>query len=166
MLDETSILDRHRCHMAAKFWLFVDEDHSKLPTLYWLPILHKRPFKARFIANSSACTTTELSFLLTSCLTAIKTHVIKYCTAVHEKNVKNFFVSIKNLGEILNKLKSRGFLASGLSTYDFFTLYTTLPHNLIKEKLTELIEQHLTERANFIWLVMIKMPFFTSEQPK
>ena len=30
-------------------------------------------------------------------------------------------------------------LASGLSTYDFSTLYTTLPHNLIKEKLTELI---------------------------
>ena len=37
-------------------------------------------------------------------------------------------------------LKSRGFLASCLSTYDFSTLYTTLPHNLIKEKLTELIE--------------------------
>ena len=36
-LDETSIVDRHRCHMAAKFGLFVDEDHSKLPTLYWLP---------------------------------------------------------------------------------------------------------------------------------
>ena len=50
-------------------------------------------------------------------------------------------VKIKNSGQILNKLKSRGFLASGLSTYDFSTLYTTLPHNLIKEKLTELIEQ-------------------------
>ena len=58
--------------MAAKFMLFVDEDHSKLPTLYWLPKLNKRPYKSRFIANSSACTTTELSFLLTSCLTAIK----------------------------------------------------------------------------------------------
>ena len=34
--------------MAAKFGLFVDEDHSKLPTLYWLPKLHKRPYKSRF----------------------------------------------------------------------------------------------------------------------
>ena len=75
--------------MAAKFWLFVDEDHSKLPTLYWLPKLHKRPYKSRFIANSSACTTTELSILLTSCLTAIKHHVIKYCTTVYERNGKN-----------------------------------------------------------------------------
>ena len=63
--------------MAAKFGLFVDEDHSKLPTLYWLPKLHKRPYQSRFIANSSACTTTELSILLTSGLTAIKNHVIK-----------------------------------------------------------------------------------------
>ena len=37
-------VDRHRCHMAAKFGVFVDEDHSKLPMLYWLPKLHKRPF--------------------------------------------------------------------------------------------------------------------------
>ena len=116
-LNETSIVDRHRCHMAAKFGLFVDEDHIKLPTLYWLPKLHKRPYKSRFIANSSACTTTELSIRLTSCLTAIKNHVIKYCTTVYERNGKNLFWSIKISGEILNKLKSRGFLASRLSTY-------------------------------------------------
>ena len=47
---------------AAKFGVFVDEDHSKLPTLYWLPKLHKQPYKSRFIANSSSCTTTELVF--------------------------------------------------------------------------------------------------------
>ena len=82
--------------MAAKFGLFVDEDHSKLPTLYWLPKLHKRPYKSRFIANSSACTTNELSFLLTFCLTAIKNHVIKYCTTVYEKKmVKIYFGLLK-----------------------------------------------------------------------
>ena len=140
-LDEMSIVDRHRCHMAAKFGVFVDEDHSKLPTIYWLPILHIRPYKSRFIANSSSCTPFELSILLTSCLTAFKNHVIKYCTTIYERNGKKIFWSIKNSGEILNKLKFRGFLASCLSTYDFSTLYTTLPHFLIKEKPTELIEQ-------------------------
>ena len=98
--------------------------------LYWLPKLLKRPYKSRFIANSSACTTTELSIILTSCLTAIKNHVIKYCTTVYERNGKNLFWSIKNSGENLNKLKSRGFLASDLSTFDLSTLYTALPHNL------------------------------------
>ena len=70
-----------------------------------------------------------------------KNHVIKFCTKVYERNGKKIFWSIKNTGEILNRLKSRGFLASGLSTYVFSTFNTTLPHNLIKEKLRELIEQ-------------------------
>ena len=35
--------------------------------------------------------------------------------------------------EILDILKSRGFPASSLSSYDFSTLYTTLHHNLIKK---------------------------------
>ena len=69
--------------MAAKFGLFVDEDHIKLPTLYWLPKFHKGPYKSRFTAYSSTCTTTQLSILLTSSLTAIKNHVIKYCTTVY-----------------------------------------------------------------------------------
>ena len=109
--------------MTAKFGVFVDEDHSKLPTIYWLP---KRLYKSRFIANSSSCKTTELSILFTSCLTAIKNHVIKYCTTVYERNGKKLFGSIKNSDEILNKLKSRGFLASSLSTYDLSTLYNCL----------------------------------------
>ena len=85
----------------------------------------------RFIANSSSCTTTELSIILTSCLTAIKNHVIKTYETVLERNGKT---SVKNSGEILNKLKSKGFLASSVSSYELSTLYTTLPHNLITEK--------------------------------
>ena len=72
------MVDRHRYHMVAKFGVFVDDDHSKLPTLYWLPNRHKRSYKSCFIANSSSCTTTKLSMILNSCLTAIKNHVKKY----------------------------------------------------------------------------------------
>ena len=37
-----------KVHKAAKFGVFVDEDHNKLATLYWLPKLHKRPQKPRY----------------------------------------------------------------------------------------------------------------------
>ena len=131
--------------------------------MYWLPKLHKRPFKARFIANSSSFTTTELSKLLTSCLTAIKSHVIRYCETVYETSNKNWFWSIKNSGDVLNKLKCRGFRATSLSTYDFSTLYTTLPHNLIKEKLLDLIEwtfkRALKTMVHFTWHVMTERLF-------
>ena len=76
--------------------MFVDEKHDKLPTLYWLPKLHKIPYKLRFIANSSSLAITELSIRLITCLTAIERHVIKYCEKVCERNGKNLFWSIKN----------------------------------------------------------------------
>ena len=47
--------------------------NASLSTLYWLPKLYKGPYKSHFIANSSSCTTNELSIPLTSCLTVIKT---------------------------------------------------------------------------------------------
>ena len=72
-------------------------------------------------------------------------------------------IKIGNSGEVLSKLKCRGFRATSLSTYDFSTLYTTLPHNLIKEKLLDLIEwtfkRALITMAHFIWPVMIEKHF-------
>ena len=41
---EKYVVDRNRCHVAAKFVVFVDEDHSKFPTLYRLPKIHKIPY--------------------------------------------------------------------------------------------------------------------------
>ena len=46
------------------------------------------------------------------------------------------------------KIKSKGSLASSLSTYDFSTFYTRLPNSLMKEKLTELIEQTFKREAS------------------
>ena len=60
----------------------------------------------------------------------------------------------------------RIFLASGLSAFVSSSLYTTLPHNLIKEKLTELIEQPFNREGSLYLACNVKMPFFTSEQPK
>ena len=109
--DEMSVVNAHLNELPVKFTVYVNEGQDKLPTMYWLPKLHKRPYtrKARFIANSSSCTTTELSKLLTSCLTAIKSHVIQYCETAYETSNKNWFWSIKNSGEVpvLCKLKCK-----------------------------------------------------------
>ena len=52
--------------------------------------------------------------------------------------VKIYFGLLKT-HDICKNIKSKGFLASSVSTYDYSTFYTTLPHILIKEKLTELV---------------------------
>ena len=73
---------------------------------------------------------------------------------------------IKNSGEILDKLKARDFNATSLSTYDFSTLYTTLPHNLIKDKLIDLIERTFQREGPPYLACSDRNAFFTSEKPK
>ena len=64
----------------------------------------------------------------------------KICEKSYEREGINYFWSIKNSTEILNKIKTKGFQASTISTYDFSTPYTTLSHTLIRNQLVELIE--------------------------
>ena len=93
-------------------------------------------------------------------------HVIKYCEKVYERSGKSLFWSIKNSGEILDKLKARDFNATSLSTYDFSTLYTTLPHSLIEDKLTDLIERTFQREGSPYLTCNDRNALFTSEIPK
>ena len=91
------------------------------------------------------------------------TRAIKYCETVYERSGKNMFWPIKNSGEVLSKLKDIGYQATSLSTYDFSILYTTLPHNLIKEKILYLIERTFYKKEGKLYLACNdKKAFFTS----
>ena len=86
--DEMTVVNTNSNDLPYKFSINVKERQDKLPTMYWLLKLHKRPYKARFIANSSSCTTRELSNLLTFCLTAVKSRVVRYYQTVYERSRK------------------------------------------------------------------------------
>ena len=94
-LSERVIVDGHGCHTALHFGVKAKDNQDKVPTLYWLPKLHKKPYKARFIANSSSCTTTELSKLLTSCLTAVKNMLSNIVKKYMRDPVKTYFGPLK-----------------------------------------------------------------------
>ena len=84
---------------------------------------------------------------------------------VYERSGKSLFWSIKNSGEILEKPKARAFNATSLSTL-FSTLCTTLPHNLIMDKLIDLIERTF-KREGYPYLACNdRNAFFTLEKPK
>ena len=64
-------------------------------------------------------------------------------------------------------MKSRQFRAQfRLSTYDFSTHYITLPHNLIKEKLNDLLERTFHREDSLYLACNARNAFFTSEVHK
>ena len=97
--DEKTVFNSYVNDLCLKLYVGVKERQDKLPTIYWLPKLHKRPYQAKFITNSSSCTSTELSKLLTSCLTAVKFRVIGYYETIYERSRK--IMSINNSARYL-----------------------------------------------------------------
>ena len=88
-------------------------------------------------------------------------HSLGHPYDVYERPGKNMFWPIKTSGEVFSKLKDIGYQATSLSTYDFSTLYTTLPHNLIKEKLLDLIERTFYKKEGKLYLACNDMKAFS-----
>jgi hypothetical protein len=57
----------------------------------------------------------------------------KYCETVYSRSGINHMWTLKNSKDLLDNLKSRSFSqVSSIKTFDFSTLYTTLPHDKLK----------------------------------
>ena len=76
---------------------------------------------------------TKLSILLTSTLGTIKNLIINCSNKAFENSEINYFWSVKNSLEVLDKLHAYIGDFESVQSFDFSTLYTTLPHILIKK---------------------------------
>ena len=109
----------------------MSEEDKNLPYLYWTPKLHKVPFKHCFIAGSSKCTTKDLSCLLTKVLTTVKDGLIRYSNTKTSRNGVNSMWIVKNSTSLLSSLDQLDVrTATSVQTYDFSTLYTSIPHTI------------------------------------
>ena len=120
--DKDEILANHRSFMTS-LNIPSGKESEDLPYLYWIPKLHKTPYKERYIAGSSTCSTKELSIHLTKILSAVKEGQQKYCETVYSRSGINHMWILKNSKDLLDNLKSRSFSqVSSIKTFDFSTL--------------------------------------------
>ena len=84
----SEVLDNHTSVLTS-FGIQTTDEELDLPYIYWIPKMHKNPYKHRFIAGSSKCSTKPLSILLTKLLTHIKQGLQKYCETSYSKSRVN-----------------------------------------------------------------------------
>ena len=101
----SDVLDNHKSVLTS-FGVDQNEDEIDLPYIYWIPKMHKYPYKHRFIAGSAKCSTKPLSILLTKLLTHIKQGLQKYCETAYSRSEVNQMWILKNSKELLEHLKS------------------------------------------------------------
>ena len=74
----SEVLDNHKS-VITSFGIETSDDELDLPYIYWIPKMQKKnPYKHRFIAGSSQCSTKPLSILLTKLLTQFKQDLQRY----------------------------------------------------------------------------------------
>ena len=136
------IINNHSQKLKFKFDLDVPSESKMLPHIYWLPKLHKNPIKFRFIIAAPNCSVKPLSKAVTKFFKLFYRQIEKY----NEKSqfyssAKTFWViqNNENVFESISKLNSRN-AAKTMSTFDFSTLYTKIPHLELFNVLNELVD--------------------------
>ena len=154
------VVDSH-LEFLEKFNLRFTGKHKNLPRIYSIPKLHKNPYKFRFIAGSKFCSTKELSVLLTKGLQKIQEFWYNYCGRIEATSGINRFWITKNSTELLNTLlgnKKRRF--EDITTWDFSTLYTTIPHADLKKCIQCLVLKVFRKNHGKKLIVTSKTAFF------
>jgi hypothetical protein len=130
------------CMYAERSGFKVDETEKELPIMYWIPKMHKNPSGSRFIIASKTCSTKQISKAVSNCFKLIFHQIENYHKkAKFLKNYNKFWI-LQNTEPILDIIKTinkrKG--AKSISTYDFSTLYTKLPHDKLINELHKLID--------------------------
>jgi hypothetical protein len=118
------------------------ESQKSLPVIYWMPKMHYTPSRQRFIIASSTCSTKPLSKLASK----IFKHIFNQIRNFHQKSFfyknYNLFWVIENSAPFIDKILAinRRKAAKDISTFDFSTLYTKLPHDDLVQVLNHLVD--------------------------
>ena len=128
-IKEKKIVHDH-ISFLGKFNITLEAKDKFLPSLYWLPKLHKDLYKFRYIAASSHCITKHLSILLTNGLEKIQQYFMNRCKIIFGNSGINGMWILKNSLSLLQSIKDNHVdQYDSISTWDFSTLYTTIPHS-------------------------------------
>ena len=99
--------------------------------MYWLPKMHKKPSKHRFIAALACCSTKELSSTLTKAFKLIdKYHAHVAHTAFHSCGINSYWI-VGNSSKVHQMIKKSNEQKNveNIATYDFSTLYTNMTNS-------------------------------------
>ena len=121
----SNILEKHQLELKENFNIKLSEKDLKVPLLYWNSKQHKTPYKARFIAGATHCTTKPLSVELSIVMKCTKIHFKAYCEQIHKRTGILPYWSVDNSLECIKKLEN--IKATSVHTFDLSTLYTYLP---------------------------------------
>ena len=136
------LIEKHR-RFLLKHGITLHDDNHNLPSMYITPKQHKSPISSRFITSGNACSLQQLSIYLGICLKSMlfsaKNHSV-YHNKFYPRNDYYVIDSNEPVLEFINMSNSSSGFKS-VNTYDFSTLYTSIPHVQLKDNITSFVDR-------------------------
>jgi len=116
---------------------------DKIPWLYAIAKMHKTPKAFRFITNSSDTVTSKLSITVAKCLKLLL-NTSRTSFKYRIKHIDNTVFVIDNRDKVIDFMdisNAKGEPRKCISTWDFSTLYTNIPHDKLISKMTSFVKK-------------------------
>ena len=121
-----------------------------------------------YISASSKSTIKDIDKLITKCLAEVYKYMRHYCNTILERTKNNRMWILDNsmqLKEHLSLLNERS-KANTVTTWDFSTLYTTIPHDKLKAKMKTLLKFVFDKSDKDFFCVNLRKAFLSCKEYK
>ena len=117
-------------------------ESRRVPIMYWIPKMHKNPIKARFIIASPKSSIKPLARTIISIFRLLFRQIQTYNGKCRFFTGVNTFWIVQNNKPVIDAMSglNKRRKAISVSTFDFSSLYTKLPHNKLRMVLNSLID--------------------------
>ena len=132
--------------------------NEKLPYLYATAKMHKNPTNFRFITAGNNTAFSKISIDVMKCLKLLL-NTARSSMSYKIKEIDNCIFVIDNRDKVVDFINSSNQQSNDrreVTTWDFSTLYTKIPHNKLKDKMASFVKKlyncvkHSSKAANFI----------------
>ena len=144
----------------------IQSNNDRLPFLYWTAKMHKNPCSHRYITSGFKTIMAELSINVTHSLKVLlkfarnsSKYKFKGQPGINNISIIDNHDRVINFMNLCNKSKSK----KTIKTYDFSTLYTSIPHDKLKQKLSNFISKIFTIKSKKYIVVNGKWSYFSDK---
>ena len=151
--NPADIIENHVGELAS-FGLEVEDEMKYLPGMYGSPKLHKCPIVLRYIISSKRSSLKPLLKDLTSIFKLFQKQIKGFNDKRRLWSRVNGFWVIQNSQPLIDRIEkiNKCNKARTLMTFDFTTLYTKIPHNLLIEALNEITDFCLGRGVQMLYM--------------
>ena len=116
---------------------------NKLPFIYAIPKMHKKPVKFRFLVSQKYCPLKSLNQSISKILKLVLKIHKNWCNSLHKyTGIKHMWIA-ENYNDVISKISKINSRTKAISTkqFDFTSLYTSLPKQFLIQNLNWCLEK-------------------------